>query len=196
MMIKAYGAGIKATYGNEPDRHFVELAISLNKRDMQRVADNIQDLLLHGKTFAPAHEALRMLSQRPTRSEINIAKRDLHERPKPLKELNRVNRYIREFHIAKIKAFKLEGFDYQFEKFYVGIWREVMIFNTDMRTKSQQDAVKESIKNSKGNKFDELVEKDLKSGTAFANPFGERIAAMMAKKKEQSRKTLLDEDPF
>ena len=197
MMLKAYGAGMKATYGTEPDKNFVALAQSLTKRDMQRVADNIQDLLLHGKTFSPAHEGLRMLSQRPTRFEINIAKRDLHERPQPMNKLNRVNRYIKQFHIAKIRALKTEGFDHYFDKFYINMWREVMIFNADLRTKSQQDAVRESIENSEGNRFDKLVEENLKNGKAFDNPFGQRIAALMAKKKNQPRKNcIIDEDIF
>ena len=197
IMLRAYGAGMKATYGTEPDKHFVALAQSLTKKDMQRVADNVQDLLLHGKTFSPAHEGLRMLSQRPTRHEINVAKDDLHYCPKPTKHLNRVNQYIREFHIAKIKALKTEGFDHYFDKLYINMWREVMIFNADLRTKSQQDAVRESIENSGGNRFDKLVEENLKNGKAFDNPFGKRIAEIMANKKNQPRgHSITDEDIF
>lgn len=192
MMLKTYETGMRETYGIEPDQHFVDLAVSLTKRDMKRIADNVQDLLVNNRTFAPAHEALKMLAQRPTRFEINIALRDLYEQPKPSKQLNRVNKYIKEFYYAKIRALKTDGCNDAFEKLYVNIWRDVMIYNSDLRIKSQQDAVKKSIENVKDNWSDKKVTQDLENGRAFDNPFGKRIMDIMAYKKNQQRGSFVE----
>lgn len=183
MMLKAYGYGMRMTYGEEPDKSFCELAVSLTEEQMMRVADNVHDALIRDKNFAPAHEHLRMLSQRPTRREIIDAMDDLYYRPKPIKELSRVNAYIRKYHQSKISALKMEFFKSAFEDLYVHFWREVTIFNVDKRTEAEQAAVKESIKQTEATANDKKVEADVKSGKAFNHDLGFRIAKLLAEKK-------------
>lgn len=187
MLLRSYGAKMRTTYGNEPDQEFVNIAVSLNRNQMERIADNIHDLLVEGKAFPPAYEELRMLSQRPTRFEINMAMQDLYFYPKPFTKLNRVDKYIKEYHYSKIKAFKLDKFEMLFEKVYINLWREVMIHNVDLRVKSQKDAVAESIAKTKENWSDLKVKDDLEQGRAFNNPFGQKILKIMADKKNTKR---------
>lgn len=182
MMLKAYGYGMRLTYGEEPDSSFCALAISLTEEQMMRVADNVHDALIRDKNFAPAHEHLRMLSQRPTRREIVDAMDDLYYRPKPIKELSRVNAYIRKYHQSKISALKMEFFKSAFEDLYVHFWREVTIFNVDKRTEAEQAAVKESIKQTEATANDKKVEADIENGNAFNHKLGSRIARLLAEK--------------
>ena len=182
MMLKAYGYGMRLTYGEEPDSSFCALAVSLTEEQMMRVADNVHDALIRDKNFAPAHEHLRMLSQRPTRREIIDAMDDLYYRPKPIKELSRVNAYIRKYHQSKISALKMEFFKSAFEDLYVHFWREVTMFNVDKRTEAEQAAVKESIKQTEATANDKKVEADIETGNAFNHKLGSRIARLLAEK--------------
>lgn len=187
MMVDVYHEGMCAFYGDEPNEQFVQFAVKLTRKDMQRIYDNVHHSLYLGHTFTPTVDELKGFWQRPTRNEVNTAIRDLFTSPKPLKYLNRVNKYLIDFHSDTMRSFKKETFEVEFKKFYEHWWREVTVFNIDLLSRSQQNALGRRALNTKDNWFDEKIKADLESGRAFDHPFGERIIEIMASKKKDRR---------
>ena len=173
MMQKLNPYAMSMTYGVEPNQNFVDIAVSMSKNDMKRVVDNANDLIADGKPFMPTDKIIKRLTQRPTKLEIDKARRDLCIESKPIKYLNRVNRYIKKWHHKEILQLKDEMFKQEFERLYVMFWHDVIVNNVDLRTQSQVDGINCNNQNKNENWWDKKIKKDLQDESSFRPSFWE-----------------------
>lgn len=188
MMQKLNSNAMSIIYGVEPDQNFVDMAVSMSKNDMKRVVNNAKDLIADEKPFMPTCKIIKRLAQQPTKLEIKNAMRDLCIESKPIKYLNRVNRYIKKWHYKEILRLKGDMFEQDFETLYVMFWHDVIVNNVDLRAQSQVDGINCNNQNKNENWWDKKIKKDLQDGRAFDHPFGERIISIMAQKKVNKSK--------
>ena len=177
-----YGGRLSSCLGDEPDHHIVKLASSMSDAAFMRLRANLLERIDNGKEWPVSHVQLELLANSPTFEETRQAANDIFFKPKANSELGRVEHHVKKTKIHIIKRMNEMSFDRVFREHYIVWWREVMLHNKDFEHQRDVKATEIAIASQDGSKRDKQVDGEIKSGKAFNNKFGARIAAMLADK--------------
>lgn len=179
-----YGSRLGGCLGDEPDAHISRLAMSMSEMGFERLRANLLERIDNGKEWPVSHVQLELLANSPTFEETRQAANDIFFKPKANSELGRVEHYVKKTKIHIIKRMNDMSFDRVFREHYITWWRDVMIHNKDFEHEREVKTTEIALASLDSSTRDKQVDSEIKSGKAFNNKFGSRIAAMLAEKGE------------
>lgn len=192
MLMQAFDSKLRYFFGDEPDVHFMKFAASLTPDSYKRLEANLLERLDEDREWPPSLIRLHQLANSPTKEAMYKARQNLFHHPVPIKELTRVELYIKKYKMHEIRNFSDRYFESEFNRKYTQWFREVMLEDMDIKVAAKQSEIDAFLEEKKVTENDKLINESIANGTAFNHKFGQRISNVL---KERSQNSVEDVSP-
>lgn len=171
-----FGQGkVRQEFGDEPDRHLMIFAASLDESGYRRLTDNLEERLKKGREWPPSFAVFKALKDTPTDREILEARTNILTLKKPL---SRVETYISQRKSAKLKSLSERYMAEDFRTLYLEAFEEVILYNQDQTLNERENVVQNAMDNIKKTPTDQRIDELVASKYKLPGKLGEMVESI------------------
>lgn len=183
-MTISFGSKFRYEFGDEPDRHVMKFAASLNEQSYQRLKDNLDERLKKGQEWPPTVAALEALKDTPTDREILEARTNILTLKTPK---SRVEKYIIARKSAKLRTLSDMHIAKEFKTLYLEAFEEVLLHDFDTILDHQEQNNESVVAKVEPTEMDKKVENLAQQGYQPGGSLGERLERIAQLRREKNQ---------
>ncbi|ATF09135.1 hypothetical protein [Candidatus Enterovibrio altilux] len=175
-IITFFGRGrVRYDFGDEPDRHLMSFAASLNEHSYARLINNLEERLKKGQEWPPSIAVFGALTRTPTDREILDARTNILTLGQPI---SRVEKYIAKRKSAKLRTLSEKFITQEFKILYVEAFEEVIINNRDKVLDKHEETIQTATAVAPKTKIDMKIDEMITNGLKPKGKIGEHLESI------------------